>query len=100
MAQESQGATGKGAAAADTVEALVGLDIAATADVVDLDLLIDSLGARSDNADLPAPPPLEAALDQVGPAPAPQGPFQAALDTLSDDPALDAAKAQITPDES
>ncbi len=101
MAEDPQGGAGKGAAAgqaqadkADT--ALGGLDITAPVEVVDLDLLFDSLGAQA------APEPLQAALDTIGPAPGShlQGPLAVALDALSEDPATAAAKAQVIADES
>ena len=100
MADDPQGGADKALAAAD--QALAELDIAQTVEVVDLDLLFDSLGALADNAPA-ASAPLQAALDTIGPAPQGpylQGPLAVALDSLSDDPAAAAAKAQIIADES
>ncbi len=97
MADGPKGGAGKASAVAEAADkALSELGIAPAAEVVDLDLLFDNLGAH---ADLAAPEPLAAALDTVGPAPH-QGPLAIALDSLSDDPAMAAAKAQVIADES
>ncbi len=96
MADGPKGGAGKASAVAEAADkALSGLDIAPAAEAVDLDLLFDNLGAQAAQS---APEPLAAALDTVGPAP--QGPLAIALDSLSDDPAMAAAKAQVIADES